>query len=86
MPLTRDEEFVARLQRNSRVQVPVLIRWKNKLEPGEVLDICVYDPETGEEERFYARLSLDGRFTVPRVVVEELELKPGDTLEITLYA
>ena len=67
MSLAREEEFLGRLQRNNRVQVPVLIRWKHKLGAGEVLTVYVYNDETGESVRFYARLSKDGRFTIPNI-------------------
>ena len=82
----RDEKFIAKLQRNNRIQVPVLIRWKHKLEPGDVLDVYVRDPETWTDGRFYARLSRDGRFTIPKIMVEKLEAEPGDVLQVTLYA
>ena len=86
MPLLRDEEFVARLQKNNRVQVPVLVRWKHKLEPGEVLDVYVRCPETAGSARFYAKMSKDYRITIPKIVVQELQLEPGDVLKVTLYA
>ena len=82
--MLRDEEFLARLQRGNRVQVPVLIRWKHRLDAGEVLRVRVWRGHSGEY--FYARLGKDGRFTVPKIVVEELELESGDVLECTLCA
>lgn len=86
MPLLRDEEFLARLQKGNRVQVPVLIRWKHRLDPGEVLRVRVYSGEAYSGENFYARLGRDGRFTVPKIVVERLELEHGEVLECTLYS
>ncbi len=50
MTLTRDERFITRAQRNNRIQVPVLIRWKYKLEPGEVFKAYVQNAETFEGE------------------------------------
>lgn len=85
MSLARREEFLGRLQRNNRVQVPVLTRWKHKLGAGEVLTVYVYNDETGESVRFYARLSKDGRFTIPSIVVKKLEAESGDVLDVTLY-
>ena len=82
MPLEREESFIAKLQKNNRVQVPMLIRWKNKLTPGEILHVRV---ENSSIEYFYARLSRDGRLTIPRIIVKELEIEPGDVLKVTLY-
>ena len=80
--LERIESFIARLQKNNRVQLPVLIRWKNKLNPREVFSISV---ENSSIEYFYARLSRDGRVTIPKVVIQRLEVEPGDVLKVTLY-
>ena len=79
-----EEVFLARLQRGNRVQVPVLIRWKHRLDPGEVLKVRVRSEEVGGRS-FYARLGRDGRFTVPKIVIEYLEVEPGEVLECTLY-
>lgn len=86
MPLSQDEGFLARLQRGNRVQVPRLIMWRHKLDPGEILDVYVRDRETYKSERFYARLGRDGRFTIPKLVVETLEAEAGDVMKVTLYA
>lgn len=86
MPMLRDEKFLARLQRGNRVQVPVLIRWKHRLDAGEVLRVRVWSIEVDSGEYFYARLGKDGRFTVPKIVVEQFELEPGTVLECTLYS
>jgi len=86
LPLFCDEEFLARVQSFGRVQVPVLIRWKHKLEAGEVLSVYVRLTKRFGSESFYARLSKDGRFTIPRVVVEELGIEPRDMINVTLYA
>ena len=82
MPLEHREHFIARLQKNNRVQVPVLIRWKNRLEPGEILHACV---ENSMRKYFYCRLSRDGRITVPKIVIQRFEVEPGNVLEVTLY-
>jgi len=82
VPLENRESFIAKLQRNGRVQLPVLIRWKNKLNPGEILSVRV---ENSSIEYFYARLSRDGRLTIPRIIVQELEVEPGDVLKVALF-
>jgi len=80
-----EEEFPAKLQIGNRIQVPVLIRWKYRLDPGDVLRVRLWSRRTLSGESFYARLGKDGRFTVPKIVVEELEAKPGTMLKCTLY-
>ncbi|TET20919.1 hypothetical protein E3J74_01255 [Candidatus Bathyarchaeota archaeon] len=86
MPMLRDEKFLARLQRGNRIQVPVLIMWKHKLNAREVLRVRVWSNEAHNSQSFYVRLSKDGRFRVPKIVVEELELEPGTVLGCTLYS
>ena len=85
MPLGEGEHFPARLQKWNRIQIPVLIRWKHKLERGEVVYVKVYSPESYRDETFYVRLLKDGRVTVPKLVTELLEIKPGDVVYVTLY-
>jgi len=82
MPLTYEEDFVAKLQKHNRVQIPVLIRWKHKLECGDVLRIRIYN--RGNSEYFYAKLSVDGRFTIPHVAALELEAEPGEIIKVTI--
>ena len=84
--MSRDEKFLARLQKGNRIQVPVLIIWKYKLNAGEVLRVRVWSNEAHTGESFYVRLSKDSRFRVPKIVVEELELEPGTVLECTIYS
>jgi bifunctional DNA-binding transcriptional regulator/antitoxin component of YhaV-PrlF toxin-antitoxin module len=85
LPLFCDEEFLARVQRYGRVQVPVLIRWKHRLEAGEVLSVYIYFTRKVGREGFYVRMSGDGRSTIPKVVVEELGIEHGDMIKVNLY-
>ena len=85
MPLSCNEQFLARVQRNSRVQVPVLIRQKHKLETGEVSSVYVKCSKKFGSEGFYARMRGDGRFTIPKVVVEELGIEPRDMIKVNLH-
>jgi len=85
LPLSCDAEFLARVQRYGRVQVPVLIRWKHKLEAGEVLSVHIYLTQKSGRVGFYVRMSGDGRFTIPKVVVEELGMEHGDMIKVNLY-
>ncbi len=90
MPLTGYVSFKAVIQRNRRIQIPVLIRWKHKLEPGGVFRVELRVGYGSEE--FYGRMSKDGRLTVPKVIAQELlegseeETLEGYTAEVELYA
>ena len=82
MPVKVREEFLARVGVLNRVKIPVLVRWRSKLEAGEVLRVTVragYSSHT-----FYARYRKDYRITVPRLIADDLELEPGDVVEVTL--
>jgi len=84
LPLTRDEEFLAKVQKGNRIQVPRLIRWMYRLDPGEIL-MAEVQAGIGNYKTFYAQLNRDGRFTVPKIIVEELKVEPGHTVEVTLF-
>ena len=83
MPVEVEEVFLARVGVLNRIKIPVLVRWRNRLEPGEILIVTV---QAGYHSReFYARYRKDFRITVPKLVAEDLELKPGDVVEVTLH-
>jgi len=89
VPLTGYVSFKAVIQRNWRIQIPVLIRWKHKLEPGEIFRV---ELKVGYgREKFYGRMSKDGRLTVPKVIAKELlkeseeETLEGYTAGVALY-
>ena len=86
VPLTESERFPAKLQRRNRVQVPVMVRWRYRLEAGEVLRVGVRSPVSFDSEVFYGRLIGGGRITVPKLVVDLLEIEYGDIVNVTLYA
>jgi hypothetical protein len=79
MPLTEGVEFLARLQKLNRVQVPVEVRWRYKLEAGELLNVHVQpvDGFSVGSEKFVARLLKDGRITVSWEVIWKLGLGKG---------
>ena len=79
------ESFHARLQRGNKVQIPVLIRWKNRLEPSEVYSVEVSKADEYKSEKFYVRLGKDGRIVIPKLAVERLEIKHRDVLSCILY-
>jgi hypothetical protein len=82
--MTSTVTFLARLQAANRVQVPVEVRWRHRLEPGELLSVEVRTLEGFDRETFHVRLQDGWRFTVPNEVVEVLGLKQGEMLRVTL--
>jgi len=85
MPLTEPVGFLARLQKLNRIQIPVEVRWRYKLEPSEFLNVEVHPVGGLDREEFVARLLADGRITIPWEVVWHFELnKPGCMLRVRL--
>ncbi len=72
MPLTERVEFKAILQRENRIQIPKIIRWKFKLESDQVLKVIVAPIHTPTGfvswEAFYTHISKDGRITLPILI------------------
>jgi len=69
LPLTETVSFKAVIQKNRRIHIPVLVRWRFKLEPGEVFKVHL---KLGHRyEDFYGRMGTDGRLTVPKVTAKE---------------
>ena len=82
MPVRETEIFLARIEVGFRVQIPVLVRWRNRLKPGEILTVTI---NYGfKSYSFYARCRKDYRITIPRLVVDYLGLKPGDVVEVQI--
>ena len=81
--------FKAVVQKNRRIHIPVLVRWRFKLEPGEIFKVHLKLDHHSEE--FYGRMGTDGRLTVPKVTAKEFLLSEGEesleghTVEVTLY-
>lgn len=86
VPISENTWFHAKLQSGNCVQIPVLVRWKFKLEPSEVLKVKVSPVRSRGSETFFARLQKGGRITVPTRVATFLELKPGDVVDVGLLA
>jgi hypothetical protein len=86
LPVSENMWIHAKLLSENRFQTPVLVRWKFKLEPGEVLKVKVSPMRSHASETFFARLQKEGRITVPARVAVFLELKLGDVLEVGLLA
>jgi len=77
--------FLARLQVENRIQIPVEVRWRYKLEPGQILRLKIYPMKGLSSEEFFARLQLGGRINVPWEAVWALELKHGEMLRVWLF-
>ncbi len=87
MPLEKEENFLAKLQKGNRIQIPVVIRGMHKLKANEILGIEARSTKDAAYYRdFYAKVSNDGRFVIPKIIVEKLELKIKGIVEITLYS
>jgi len=77
--------FLARLQAENRIQIPVEIRWRYKLEPSQILRLQVYPMGDVGSEEFHARLQHGGRVNVPWEAVWALKLKHGLMLRVWLF-
>jgi bifunctional DNA-binding transcriptional regulator/antitoxin component of YhaV-PrlF toxin-antitoxin module len=90
MPLTESVTFKTKLQRHNRIVVPMLFRWRFKMERGELLkaNVRVFSSENYEEETFLAKTTSDGRLTIPKLTMEILTQREeknitGVILEVT---
>ena len=91
VPLTGSVEFRVVLPKGNRFQVPKLVRWEFKMEPGQVMRVRVRRANAyGQNEYFFGRMSRDGRITIPKLTVdllqEEIDGKSlvGHVLEVQL--
>jgi bifunctional DNA-binding transcriptional regulator/antitoxin component of YhaV-PrlF toxin-antitoxin module len=86
MPLTESVTFKTKLQRHNRIVVPMLFRWRFKMERGELLkaNVRVFDSENYEEETFLAKMTSDGRLTIPKLTMEILKKREGKNLTGTI--
>ena len=88
LPLAQAVSFKAVIQKNRRIHIPVLARWRFKLEPGEVFKVHL---KLGHHfEEFFGRMGTDGRLMVPKVTAKEFlkseeESLDGYTVKVTLY-
>ena len=77
--------FLARLQVENRIQIPVEVRWRYKLEPGQILRLKIYPMKGLSSEEFFARLQHGSRINVPWEAVWALELEPSVMLRVWLF-
>jgi len=83
MPVRKNEIFLARVEVGFRVQIPVMVRWRNRLEPGEILTVTII--YRFKSHSFYAKCRKDHRITIPKLVVDYLGLKPKDVVEVLIH-
>ena len=70
MPLTRRVSFKVPLQKGNRVQIPKLIRWQFKMEPGQVLRVTVAVAHYSiSHENFYTKVTSDFRIRIPKIAL-----------------
>ena len=75
---------MGRLVAGNRVTVPVEIRWRFRLEPGEIYRVRLEFEEWGSAE-FYARLLRSGQVTVPVEVVRAAGLERGEVMKVFMH-
>jgi len=68
-----------------RIQIPRLLRWKYKLDPGDVMRVQVTNMNSYDYREFLAKMQQGGRITVPKTYVELLSLKLHQLVEIALW-
>ncbi|MGD0450546.1 MAG: hypothetical protein ABSA79_05755 [Candidatus Bathyarchaeia archaeon] len=72
MPLTHRVTFKVQLQKQSRFQIPKIVRWEYKLEPTQTMKITLRIFNLGFSESFLGKMLPAGRVTVPRIVIVQL--------------
>jgi bifunctional DNA-binding transcriptional regulator/antitoxin component of YhaV-PrlF toxin-antitoxin module len=75
---------MGRLVAGNRLTVPVEIRWRFRLEPGEIYLVRLEFEEWGSAE-FYARLQRGGQVTVPVEVVRAAELERDEVMMVVMH-
>jgi len=80
-------DFLAVVQKEHRIQIPIEVRQHLKLEPKQILHMGVQPIGRAfvSSVDFYARLSIDGRITVPWEVSLKCGLKPGEMVNVYLW-
>jgi bifunctional DNA-binding transcriptional regulator/antitoxin component of YhaV-PrlF toxin-antitoxin module len=80
-------DFLAVVQKEHRLQIPIEIRQHLKLEPKQIIHMGVQPIGRAfvSSVDFYARLSVDGRITVPWEVNLRCGLKTREMIRVYLY-
>jgi bifunctional DNA-binding transcriptional regulator/antitoxin component of YhaV-PrlF toxin-antitoxin module len=80
-------KFLAVVQKEHRIQIPIEIRQHHKLEPKQTLRMGIQPLGRAfvSSVDFYARLSVDGRITVPWEVSLRCGLTTREMIRVYLY-
>jgi len=89
MPLTEKVTFTTMLQSKNTVQIPKAVRWRFKMERGQLLKVGVNFLGLHKGwQFFYGAMRKDGRLSVSKLVVglfeDEKTSLAGYTLEVML--
>jgi len=79
------ETFHTRVQKQMRIQIPRLLRWKYRLDPGNVMRVQVTNKDSHDSQQFLAKMQQGGRITVPKTLAELLSLKPHQLVSVAVW-
>jgi len=79
------ESFTAKIQASLRIQIPVLLRWRYKLDPGAILKVQVTGTSPPRRARFYARMQKSGRIAIPKLTAETMQLQKSDVVGVMVW-
>jgi bifunctional DNA-binding transcriptional regulator/antitoxin component of YhaV-PrlF toxin-antitoxin module len=86
MNTEKQTPFLALLQAENRIQIPIEIRQYLKLETGNYLKLRIQSTNNWSSyENCICRLASDGRITVPWEVRVKLGLKPGEMMRVYIF-
>jgi bifunctional DNA-binding transcriptional regulator/antitoxin component of YhaV-PrlF toxin-antitoxin module len=75
--------FKTVVQKDNRVQLPKLVRWKYKLEIDQVLKVTVTVANICGYETFYARMDKSGRITITELTLKLLQSRTHEKQSLT---
>jgi heme/copper-type cytochrome/quinol oxidase subunit 2 len=89
MPLSEKVTFTAALQSRSTIQIPKSVRWRFKLETGQLLKVGVNFLGLHRGwQFFYGKMRKDGRLAIPKMVIVLFQIESkslaGCALEVML--
>lgn len=79
------EAYHAQMQKQMRIQIPRLLRWKYRLDPGNVMRVQVTNKDSHDSQQFLARMQQGGRITVPKTVAQLLSLRPRQLVGVVVW-
>lgn len=79
------ETFHTRVQKQMRIQIPRLLRWKYRLDPGNVMRVQVTNKDSHDSQQFLAKMQQGGRITVPKTIAELLSLRQRQLVDVVVW-